>query len=131
MADKPRGYRDKVTGRFARRPVEDIDAESRFDPMGDGIPFSDVSGAPSPSTIERPRHVPGGDTLAGTGPSYESSPLRARNPELVSEEDAAHAQGAVLRAAARASGPMDPTPYLVGLEAHRTPVNVVVDDGRA
>ena len=119
MADNPLGYRDTVTGRFARRPVEDIDAESRFDPMGDAVEDIDnVSVAPSPSTIEHPRHAPAGDTLAGEGPSYGASPLRARRPELVSAEDAAHeiygAQGAVLRSAARGSGPGDPTAYLVG-----------------
>ena len=123
MAGNPaHGYRDKVTGRFARRPVEDIDAESRFGPVGDDVPVSDVSGAPSPNTIERSRYAPSGDTLAGGGPTYGASPLRARRPEMVPTEDAHHevygTQGAVLRAAARGSGPPDPTPYLVGREAH-------------
>lgn len=123
MAGNSHSHRDKVSGRFARRPVEDIDAESRFDPVGDSAEdISNVSGAPSASTIDHPRHAPAADTLAGTGPSYGASPLRARNPELVPAEDAAHetssTQGAVLRAAARGSGPdagdLDPVRYLTG-----------------
>jgi hypothetical protein len=86
MADS-RGYRDSRTGRFARRPVPDVDAESRFDPMGGDIPFVDVSGAPSASTTERPRYAPTGDTLAGPRPSYGSSPLRGSNPTLVHPAD--------------------------------------------
>lgn len=53
----------------------------------------------------------------------EGSRLRARRPEMVSPVDADHSlygkQGAVLRTAARDSGPDDPTPYLVGLEPSR------------
>jgi len=114
MADTPQRYpRDPKTGRFAvRRPVPDVDAESRFGPMGDSIEdIGNVSSAPSPNTIERPRHAPAGDMLAG--PSYPG-PLRARNAELVHPDDEGHFN-AVLRTAARDSGPLDPTPYLTGV----------------
>jgi hypothetical protein len=123
MAPSPRVHRDPVSGRFARRPVPDVDAESRFDPMGDSIEdIGNVSGAPSANTIDHPRHAPAADTLAGTGPSYGASRLRARRPGMVPAEDAAHEtssrQGAVLRAAARGSGPdagdLDPVRYLTG-----------------
>jgi hypothetical protein len=103
-----------MRGRFAR-PVEGVDAESKFGPMGDDIPADNVSGAASPSTIEHPRYAPAGDDLAQ---GAQSSPLRARNPVLVHPDDATHTvygvQGAILRTAARDSGPMDPTSYLVG-----------------
>jgi hypothetical protein len=109
------GYRDRVTGRFARRPVEGVDAESRFDPMGDDIPVDNVSGAPSPSTIEHPRYAPDADELAQGG---QASPLRSRRPEMVHPDDEMHTiygkQGAVLRTAARDTGPMYPVAYLVG-----------------
>jgi hypothetical protein len=64
MAGNSHSHRDKVSGRFARRPVEDIDAESRFDPMADSVEDIDnVAGAPSSSTIEHPRHAPAADDL--------------------------------------------------------------------
>jgi hypothetical protein len=88
--------------------------------MADAIEdITNTSGAPSASTIGHPRHAPAADDLAQHG---QSSPLRARNPELVPAGDADHeiygAQGAVLRAAARGSGPdaddLDPVRYLTG-----------------
>jgi hypothetical protein len=116
MAPSP--HRDKVSGRFARRPVKDVDAESRFGPVADAIEdITNVSGAPSSSTIEHPRHAPAADDLAQGG---QSSPLRARRAEMVPAGDAAHeiygTQGAVLRAAARGSGAGagDPVRYLTG-----------------
>jgi hypothetical protein len=125
--------RDAKTGRFARRPVEGVDAESRFNPMGDDIPFRDVSGAPSANTIEHPRYARKADDLAQGGQAR----LRARNPEMVDPADATHtiygAQGAVLRTAARRSAgrPDDPTAFLVGLQSHGTPATGVkqVTDG--
>jgi len=120
-------HRDPKSGRYARRPVPDVDAESRFDLMGDDIPFEDVAGQSSANTLNQPRYAPAGDELAQGG---EGSRLRARRPELVSEQDADHTlygrQGAVLRAAARGSVDRtdDPTSYLVGLpESHGTPAN--------
>lgn len=70
MANNPRGYqRDKVTGRFARRPVEGVDADSRFGPMADSIEDIDnVSGAPSPNTEMHARYAPAGDAQGGKGP---------------------------------------------------------------
>jgi hypothetical protein len=119
MAYTKRYERDPRTGRFAaRRPVANLDAKSRFDPMGDSIEDIDnISGAPSQNTIDHPRHAPAGDKLAGVGPSYGSSPLRARNATLVQGDEAVHTvygvQGAVLRTAARGGGPMDPSYELV------------------
>jgi len=110
MADN-RGFRDSKTGRFARRSVPDLDAESKFDPMADSIEdIEDVSGAPSPSTIERPRYVPGADLAQGE----QWSPLRARNPVLVHPDDEGH-HNAIMRTAARNAGPMDSSPFLTGL----------------
>jgi hypothetical protein len=120
--------RDAKTGRFARRPVPDVDAESKFDPMGDDIPFYDASGAPSANTIDRARYAPAGDELAQGG---QRSRLRARNPEMVDRADTDHTiygrQGAVLRTAARSSlGHWDdPTGYVVGLNEPGTPANGV------
>jgi len=171
-------HRDNLSGQFARRPVPDIDVTSRFDPVADAIEdVRNVSGAPSPSTIEHPRHAPDADDLAqggqqrplrprtqtvidasrdnttewhalprpatiapetmtsagrapadeerylvgdlggSSGPSYNpgSARLRARNPELVHPDDDGH-HNAVLRSAARGSGPGDPSAYLTGLE---------------
>jgi hypothetical protein len=129
MADNPpRGYSRDVRGRFARL-VEDVDAESRFDPMGDSIEdIGNVSGAPSPSTIERPRHAPPGDELAQGG---QWSPLRARNPVLVHPDDESHHNG-ILRTAVRRSGPvgMNPAAYLVGLESPGTRTGAEAEDDR-
>ena len=126
--------RDPVTGRFVSTRNTPESGEGKFETYADDLPVSDVSGAPSASTIEHPRHAPRGDTLAGTGPSYGASPLRARRPELLHPEDEDHTvygtQGAVLRTAARGSGPDDPTPYLVGLASHGTPESMVVSDDR-
>jgi hypothetical protein len=123
MEANPRGYRDRVTGRFARRPVEGVDAESRFDPMGDDIPVDIVSGAPSPSTIDRPRHAPEGDTLAG--PSYPGR-LRPRTARLISSQDDGTTEwhaipdratlhfNAMREAAGPHAGDLDPVRYLIG-----------------
>jgi hypothetical protein len=111
-------HRDEMTGRFARRPVRDVDATSEFDPMGDDIPFDNVSGAASLDTIKHPRPAPGADELAQGG---QSSPLRPRGAVLVPGDEEARTrygtQGALGRDAARNSaGPMDPAPYLTGAE---------------
>ena len=111
--------RDPVTGRFVSTRNTPESGEGKFETYADDLPVG-IQGA-DPADLAyaaAPRHAPAGDTLAGTGPSYGLSPLRARRPELVSAEDAAHeiygAQGAVLRTGARGSGPDDPTAYLVG-----------------
>lgn len=118
--------RDAKTGRFARRPVEGVDAGSRFNPMGDDIPFRDVSGAPSPSTIDHARYAPKADTLAGAGQGYGASPLRARNPELVHPDDNGHHNGILRSAVRRMAGRWDdPSGYLVGLSEPGTPATGV------
>ena len=110
---------DPVTGRFVSTRNTAESSGEKFETYADDLPV-EIQGA-DPADLAyatEPRHAPRGDTLAGEGPSYGASPLRARRPELVSAEDAAHeiygAQGAVLRAAARGAGPDDPTAYLVG-----------------
>lgn len=108
--------RDPVTGKFVKTANSPESGEGKFPTYANDLPVSDVSGAPSDSTTDRLRHAPAADTLAGTGPSYGSSPLRARRPELVHPDDADQGQGAVLRSAARDSGPLDPSAYLVGAE---------------
>ena len=112
MTDRRHSRRD-ATGRFARRPVEGVDAESRFDPMGDDIPFDDVSGAPSPNTTDRPRHGPEADELACG--AYGSS-MGWRKPVLVHPDDRPFFNGP-LRTAVRK---LDPSgqgmlSHLVGL----------------
>lgn len=111
--------RDPVSGRFVKTANAPESSRGKFETYVDDLPV-EIQGA-DPADLAyatEPRHAPRGDTLAGDGPSYGSSPLRARRPELVSAEDAAHeiygAQGAVLRAAAHGSRPDDPTAYLVG-----------------
>jgi hypothetical protein len=120
MAD-PRGYRDSKSGRFARRPVPDVDAESWFDLMGDDIPFEDVSGDGVPGAIDQARNAPSADPLAGPGPSYGSSLLRARRPELVSLDEEARTrygvQGALTRDAARLQGLTGVLGYALGVES--------------
>ncbi|HET9081119.1 MAG TPA: hypothetical protein VFO01_11485 [Trebonia sp.] len=118
MTANPRYQRDPRTGKFApRRPVPDVDAESRFDPVGDDIPFDDVSGASSPNTIEQRRYVPEADELAQGG---QRTSVGIRRPVLVHPDDAGHYNG-LLRTAARDSGPLDPTAYLAGLGQPATP----------
>jgi hypothetical protein len=103
--------RDARTGRWTR-VVPDVDAESRFDPVADSIEDIDnISGAPSASTIDRPRYAPQADDLA----QFDArSPLRARNLTLVHPDDEGH-HNAVMRTAARSAGPMDSTAFLTGL----------------
>jgi hypothetical protein len=115
-------HRDKVTGRFARRPIPDVDAESRFDPMGDSIEdIENVSADDVRPGMVRPRYAPEADDLAQGGRIY---PLHTRRPELVPPQDRlstlyGNVQGAWLRDAVCNSGPadpMDPTAYLTGAE---------------
>jgi hypothetical protein len=89
MADgEVRGYRDAVTGRWARRPVPNVDAESRFGPMADSIEdIKNVSADDVRPGMERPRYAPVADTLAGEGPTYGSSPLGHRTARLVPPGD--------------------------------------------
>ncbi|MGH3275468.1 MAG: hypothetical protein ACRDNZ_14245 [Streptosporangiaceae bacterium] len=115
MADN----RDPVNGQFIKIKTSNTPESSagKFETYANDLPVSDQSGADWPGAEMHPHHRIAGDTLAGTGPSYGSSPLRARNPELVHPDDADHevygTQGAVLRTAARSSGPDDPSAYLV------------------
>jgi len=114
MADIPR---DPVTGRFTRVNVERDALAPDL-----GVPREYAYG------LER-RDAPAGDDLGQGG---QRSPLRARNAALVHPDDAAH-HNAILRTAARGAGLMDPTPALVGLEVHGTPVTGApkITDGRA
>jgi hypothetical protein len=113
-------HRDAKSGRFARRPVSGVDAESAFDPMGDDIPFEDASGSASPNTTERPRYSPAGDTLAGIGPGYGSPRLAPRRAVLVAMDQEARTaygqQGGRLRDAARLSGAPGALGYVLGID---------------
>lgn len=116
-------HRDQRTGRYARRPVQDVDAESRFDPVGDSIEdIRDVSGAPSPNTIEQPSFAPEADTLAGAGPNLGDA-SRGRPPVTVDSReeisDYGSAQGARTRAAARQAGLGGNTAWIMGLDQGR------------
>jgi hypothetical protein len=110
--------RDPVTGRFVSTANTRESGEGKFPTYANGLPVEIQGDDPADLAYgtER-RHAPAADDLAQGG---QSSPLRARRPEMVPAEDAAHEtssrQGAVLRAAARGSGPMDPTSYLTGAE---------------
>lgn len=122
MADKP--HRDSVTGRYARRPVPDVDATSAFDPVGDSAEDIDnVSGANWPGARMYPHHRPRGDDLAQGG---QSSPLRPRTQRLVSQagrdvleqhakpdRSTLHAD-AMREAAGPDAGDLDPVRYLTG-----------------
>jgi hypothetical protein len=102
--------RNKVTGRFTR-PVPGVDAESRFDPMADSVEdITNISAADVPPGLEIPRYAPAADEIASGGPW----PLHRRIPVMVTPDDGGNAQGAITRAAARDSGPMDPSLALVG-----------------
>jgi len=112
----PRGHRDPKTGRYARRPVPDVDAESRFDPVADSIEdIGNVSGAPSASTIDRPRYAPAANELAQGGESR----LRPRHPVLIDADEQARTlygvQGGRLRDAARVSGLAGMAGHVLGL----------------
>ena len=116
-------HRDQRTGRYARRPVPDVDVESRFDPMADAIEdIEDVSGEASPGTVEQPSYAPAADDLAQGG---QRSPLRARRPEMVSAQDADHTvygrQGAVTRAAVRFHGIDGMLGHVLGVEPATAP----------
>jgi hypothetical protein len=118
MAANPRSYERDVRGRFAR-PVPDVDAESRFDPMGDSIEdIENVSASDVRPGMEVARHAPDDDDLAQ---GCQSSPLRPRGAVLVAGDDEARTkygvQGALSREAARMyAGPMDPSAYLTGAD---------------
>jgi hypothetical protein len=115
-------HRSPATGRFRRVDVSNtaLSANSRFDVMHE----LEVKTQPGGYAYEL---APRDETSAG--PAYDApqvaddlavpgSRLRARNPGMVHPAEAEHTiygvQGAVLRAAARDSGPMDPTAYLTG-----------------
>ena len=114
-------HRDPRTGRYARRPVPDVDATSEFGPMGDDIPFEDVSGAPAASTVERPRHAPAADELAQGG----SPRLHPRHPTLVSMDERAATQygvqGALTRDAARLHGLTGVIGHALGIDPPAAP----------
>lgn len=124
-----RSHRDPQTGRFARRPVPDVDAESKFDPMGDDIPFEDVSDAPSASTIKRPRRGPTADELAQGGSRF---PLHVRHSTLVSMDEEARtrygAQGALTRDAARLHGLTGALSYVLGVDDATGPSRAVQEN---
>ena len=125
-------YRRDVRGRFTRVPVEAAYADqSRFPTVArDGLDVGFQGSDPDQLAYgTEQRYAPTGD-LAQSGQR-----LRARRPELVHPDDEDHTiygkQGAVLRTAARHSGPLDPSPYLVGLtRGTPTAVLLVADDGR-
>ena len=110
--------RDPVTGRFVSTRNTPESSAGKFPTYANGLPVEIQGTDPADLAYaaER-RHAPAADDLAQGG---QSSPLRPRNPELVSDEDADHTvygvQGAVLRSAARGSGPDagDPVRYLTG-----------------
>ena len=110
--------RDPVSGRFVSTSNTPESGEGKFETYANGLPVGIQGDDPADLAYatER-RHAPAADDLAQGG---QSSPLRARRPEMVPEDDAAHGtsrtQGAVLRAAARGSGPDagDPVRYLTG-----------------
>jgi hypothetical protein len=129
-----RGHRDPKTGRYARRPVPDVDAESEFDPMGTDIPFDDVSGAPSANTIHQPRRGPDADDLAQGGDRFAL--LYARHPVLVSMDEEARTrygtQGMLTRDAARLHGLTGTLGYVLGVDDSAGPssgIRQVTDDG--
>ena len=107
--------RDKITGKFTR-VIPDVDAESQSGPMGDDIPFDNVAGAPSPNTIDQPRHGPDADLLA----QGWATRLEPRHPVLVAADEQVATlyggQGARLRDAARLAGVGGPIGYALGLE---------------
>ena len=118
-------YRRDLRGRFVSTANTRESGDGRFETFIE-MPVEIQGADPADLAYDTvPRYAPEGDTLAGYGSSYGASPLRARNPELVHPDDTDHTvygrQGAILRTAARGSGPMDPTPFLVGL---------AVEDGR-
>lgn len=108
--------RDPVTGRFVSTVNTPESSAGKFPTYADGLPV-EIQGADTADLAYGtvPRHAPAADDLAQGG---QASPLRARRPDLVHPDDAAHeiygTQGAVLRAAARGSGPGDFVRYLTG-----------------
>lgn len=115
--DNQRAYSRDLRGRFVK-PVPEVDAESRFDPMGDSIEdIGNVSGAPSPNTIDRPRYAPDADDLAQGG---QQRRLEPRTAVLAGDETAQErygVQGAAGRAAARmASMPGDFLRFITGAD---------------
>jgi hypothetical protein len=96
------------------------DVRGRFTKMGNSIEhINDVSATDVRPGMSVPRHAPEGDELA-------MGPVAARLAVMVAPDDSATTiytspQGALTRAAARGAGPMDPTPYLVGLDDGLSP----------
>jgi len=119
-----RYQRDPRTGRFAR-PVANVDATSRFDPMDDSIErIEDVSAADVAPGMKRPRYAPEADG-GGWWPAHRMIAHRA--PAMVPEDGGAATiyggtHGDVMREAARhGAGPMDSASYLVGLDDGLSP----------
>jgi hypothetical protein len=115
-----RYQRDPRTGRFAR-PVANVDATSRFGPMGDSVEdIENVSAADVMPGMSRPRHAPEAD---GGG----WWPLHRRIATLVPPDESAttvyaNDHGSVMREVARHGGsPFDPTQWLTGADDGLTP----------
>lgn len=113
--------RDPMSGRWMKVDTSNTPVDSKFDPMtGINVGFpSDVKDSPY-ELVAGDRNVVKSPVAPRVEDSFAvgGSPLRDRRPKMVSAEDADHTvygrQGAVLRSAARNSGDMDPSRYLVG-----------------
>ena len=99
--------------------------------MGDDIPFEDMSGAPSPNTIDRPRGGPSSDKLAQGG---QWPLLRPRHPVLVAADEEARTryggQAALLRDAARMSHVGGMAAHVLGIDDAPRPSMTVQDAGQ-
>ena len=105
--------RDARTGRFTVATSNAAQSsEGGFETMTD-LPV-EIQGADPADLVyaAEPRHAPDADTLAG--PSYPSR-LRPRDAVLYGGDDGGHAQGAILRAAARLSGHDGMIGHILGL----------------
>lgn len=77
MEDSARAYQRDVRGRFTR-PVANVDAESKFGPMGNSIEdIKNVSADDVRPGMEIPRYAPAGDDLA-QGDAYPPGVRTAR-----------------------------------------------------
>lgn len=122
MASNRFSNRSKTTGKFERVDVSNtpLAADSKFPTFSkDGFEVSSPSDVqdspyelvPGDQNVVRRPVAPRVEDNLGTG-----SPLRARRPTMVHPEEEAKEQygvhNAILRTAARHSGPMDPSSFL-------------------
>jgi hypothetical protein len=114
--------RDRRTGRYVSTANTPESSEGKFSTYTD-LPVEIEGADPADLAYDAvPRRGPTADTLAG--PAYPSR-LRPRDAVLYGGDDGGHAQGAVLRAAARLQGMGGMIGHVLGVNGSAAPAGSV------